>query len=82
MINSRDEILTATDVAAELRCSRAHVYNAIAGKIAGSSSLPAIFMGRRKLIRRSALEQWKRLNEANSVGATMASSSAIGAADA
>lgn len=58
-----DEILSAIDVARELRCSKAHVYNAIAGKVSGVSKLPAITMGRRKLVRRSSLEQWKRANE-------------------
>ena len=55
----RDEILTVVEVAAELRCSKAHVYNAIAGKVDGVSPLPAIFMGRRKLVRRGAW-RWKR----------------------
>jgi excisionase family DNA binding protein len=79
MVASPDEILTATEVATELRCSKAHVYNVIAGKIEGVSSLPAISMGRRKLVRRSALEQWKKLNETTREDATIASSSAIGA---
>ena len=30
-----DEILTVAEVAVELRCSKAHVYNAIAGKVDG-----------------------------------------------
>lgn len=79
MSASRDEILTAAEVASELRCSKAHVYNAMAGKIEGVSSLPAISMGRRKLVRRSALEQWKERNETGRRDATIASSSAIGA---
>lgn len=79
MIANRDEILTASEVAIELRCSKAHVYNAIAGRIVGVSSLPTISMGRRKLVRRSALEQWKKQNETDHGNATMASSSAIGA---
>jgi excisionase family DNA binding protein len=61
-----DEILTVSEVAVELRCSKAHVHNAINGKVAGVSPLPAIHMGRRRLIRRSALERWKRLNEKGS----------------
>lgn len=80
VITNRDEILTAAEVATELRCSKAHVYKAIAGKIDGVSSLPAISMGRRKLVRRSALEQWKKLNETGRQDATITSSSAIGAA--
>jgi excisionase family DNA binding protein len=62
----QDEVLTVGEVAAELRCSKAHVQNAINGKVEGVSPLPAIHMGRRKLIRRSALERWKRLNEKGS----------------
>lgn len=63
IMSVHDEILTVAEVAAELRCSRAHVHNAINGKVAGVSPLPAIHMGRRKLVRRSALECWKRANE-------------------
>ncbi len=59
----QDEVLTVAEVAQELRCSKAHVHNAINGKVTGVSPLPAIHMGRRKLVRRSALERWKRLNE-------------------
>jgi helix-turn-helix protein len=58
-----DEILTVAEVAAELRCSKAHVHSAINGKLAGVSRLPAIHMGRRKLVRRSSLEPWKRDND-------------------
>jgi excisionase family DNA binding protein len=58
-----DEILSALEVAEELRCSKAHVYNVILGRVEGVSPLPAICMGRRRLIRRSALEAWKRGNE-------------------
>ena len=74
---THDEILTVAEVAIELRCSKAHVYNAIAGKVEFVSALPAISMGRRKLVRRSALEQWKKLNETGGGDANMASSSAI-----
>jgi excisionase family DNA binding protein len=58
-----NQILTITEVAKELRCSKAHVYHAINGKVPGVSALPAISMGRRRLVRRSTLEQWKRSNE-------------------
>jgi excisionase family DNA binding protein len=61
-----DEILTVSEVAAELKCSKAHIHNAINGKLSGVSPLPAIHMGRRRLIRRSALERWKRANEKGS----------------
>jgi excisionase family DNA binding protein len=58
-------ILTAREAAHDLRCSVAHVYHAIAGKVRGVSPLPAIAMGRRRLIRREALERWKLENENN-----------------
>ena len=74
---TKDEILTAAEVAAELRCSKAHVYNMIAGKVEGVSPLPAICMGRRKLVRRSALEEWKRINESAGSDGNIGSSSAI-----
>lgn len=68
------DILTVAEIAAELRCSKAHVYNAIAGKVEGVSPLPAISMGRRKLVRRAALEQWKTTNESCGGNDRMASS--------
>ena len=37
----KDEILTVREVADELRCSKAHVHNAINGKVSGGSPLPA-----------------------------------------
>jgi len=62
-----DEILSAIEVARELRCSKGHVYNVILGRVGGVSALPAIIMGRRRLVRRSALEAWKRVNEQNAI---------------
>jgi len=72
-----DEILTVAEVAIELRCSKAHVYNTIAGKVDGVCPLPAISMGRRKLVRRGALEQWKKTNESAGDDANITPSSAI-----
>lgn len=60
-----DEILTVVEVAAELRCSKAHVYKVILGRVNNIEPLPAICIGRRKLVRRGALEEWKRMNEKN-----------------
>ena len=34
-----DKILTIAEVAAELRCSKAHVYNAINGMVAGGTEV-------------------------------------------
>jgi excisionase family DNA binding protein len=58
-----DAVLTVDEIAGELRCSKAHVYNAINGKVSGVSPLRVIHMGRRVLVRRSSFEQWKRENE-------------------
>jgi len=59
----QSEILTVAEVATRLRCSKAHVCNAINGKVRGVTPLPAIQMGRRKLIRASALTSWLSQNE-------------------
>ena len=63
---SPHQILTVKEVARELRCSKAHVFNAIAGRLRNVTRLPAIRMGRRKLIRRSSLESWIEMNELES----------------
>ena len=57
------EILSIAEVAALLRCSKAHVCKAILGKVAGVTPLPAISMGRRKLVRRQSLEAWLAQND-------------------
>jgi hypothetical protein len=57
------EVLTVRDVALELRCSVDHVYRVINGKVKNVSRLPAIPIGRRKLIQRHTLEDWKKTNE-------------------
>lgn len=77
-----DLILTIADVAGDLRCSKAHVYNVINGKVAGVTPLPVISMGRRKLVRRSSLEQWKRANERAAHGAILHPSLEVDAVDA
>jgi excisionase family DNA binding protein len=77
-----DEILTVTEVARELRCSKAHVCKAINGQVKYISPLPAIAMGRRKLVRRSSLEAWKTANERALAGAMIASSPNHDAVDA
>ena len=60
---AHDEILTIPELAAELRCSKTHVCNLINGKLHGVPRLPAIAMGRRKVVRRSTLEHWLRAVE-------------------
>jgi excisionase family DNA binding protein len=76
------EILTVAEIAVELRCSKAHVYNVIAGRVDGVRPLPAICMGRRKLVRRATLEEWKKGNESGAGDAHMPSSSAMDSSDA
>jgi excisionase family DNA binding protein len=63
MIEDRRNVLTVNEVAEDLRCSKAHVYHALNGTVHGVSPLPAIRMGRRKLILRSSFIEWKRANE-------------------
>ena len=60
------EMLSAEDVAQELRCSRGHVYRLIRGQVCGVALLPAVTLGRKKVVRRAALEDWKRRNESGS----------------
>jgi hypothetical protein len=76
------ELLTIAEVAIELRCSKAHVCNAISGRLRNVSPLPAISMGRRKLIRRDALYKWLRTNEGGPGDAILHSSTGIGAVGA
>ncbi len=63
MRQTTDPILTIAEVAKELRCSKAHIYAVISGRVTGVSSLPVIRLGRRKLVRRSSLERWKAAND-------------------
>ena len=56
-------VLTAKEVAEELRCSKAHVHNLINGKVAGVQALPAVHLGRRHLVRRESLSEWIERNE-------------------
>ena len=57
------DVMTVGEVSRELRCSKAHIYNIIKGIVPGLSPLPTISLGRRKLVRRSTLDQWKQANE-------------------
>jgi hypothetical protein len=76
-----DPLLTMPEIANELRCSKAHVSHLINGTVPNVPVLPALSLGRRKLIRRGAFEQWKRLCEmASSV--TLSPSASISAVNA
>lgn len=67
------ELLTLADVAQILRCSKAHVCKAVRGEIRGITPIPAIPMGRRRLVRRASLLQWIEANEMGA-GATIRAS--------
>ena len=51
-------ILTLSEAARILRCSKTHVQNLIAGKLPDLPPLPIVRIGRRVLIRQEALKQW------------------------
>ena len=51
-------VMTVPEVARELRCSKAHVHNLINGKVRGAPPLPALRLGRRRLVGRSSLDEW------------------------
>jgi Helix-turn-helix domain len=61
------DILTAKEVAAELRCSKAQVYRLINGEVAGVRPLPALSLGRKKVVQRSSFEAWKRTVENHAI---------------
>jgi hypothetical protein len=81
MLNG-SEVLTVAEVAIRLRCSKAHVCNAINGKVHGVTPLPAIPMGRRKLVRASSLNAWLNENEPGGSGAMIQASCGNGAVGA
>lgn len=57
-----DPILTATEVAEDLRISKSQVHKLIRGEVEGVKPLPHLAVGRRTIVPRSALERWKREN--------------------
>ncbi len=61
--SSVNGILTAQEVAAELRCSKAQVYKLMNGEVKDRTTLPHIALGRKKVVRRSSFEAWKATNE-------------------
>ena len=62
-----NEVLTAKEVAEELRCSKAQVYKLMNGEVTDRTVLPHIALGRKKVVRRASLEAWKRLNEIGAI---------------
>ncbi len=51
-------VLTLSEVATELRCSKAHLSHIINGKVAGLPPLPVARIGRRVIIRREVFLGW------------------------
>jgi hypothetical protein len=52
------DLLTMTDVARVLRCSKAHVCKVVNGQVRDTPPIPAIALGRRRIVRREALILW------------------------
>ena len=67
-------LLTLATVAKLLHCSKAHVSNVIAGRIHDCPPIPAVRLGRRRLVRREALAAWIERNEHGTDSATIRSS--------
>jgi hypothetical protein len=67
-------LLTLAAVAKLLHCSKAHVSNVVAGRVPGCPPIPAVCLGRRKLVRREALRSWLEHNEHAAIPAKIRSS--------
>jgi len=61
-MTNHDPVLTAKEVAEDLRCSKSQVYRLMSGKVEGVTTLPHLALGRKKVVPRSMLEHWKRQN--------------------
>ena len=61
--DTASELLTVAEVAIELRCSKTHVSNVLAGRVRGCAPIPSVRLGRRTLIRRGSLLAWIEQNE-------------------
>jgi hypothetical protein len=73
------DLLTLADVAKLLHCSKAHVCKAVAGLVPGCPPIPAVCLGRRKLVRRATLLLWIETNEQAATPAKIPVSPARGA---
>jgi len=76
------DLLTIPEVAARLRCSKAHAHNITNGKVKGLRPLPVLRLGRRRLVRRSTLEDWIRVSEIVASSGIMLTSLKVAAVDA
>jgi hypothetical protein len=73
------DLLTLADVARLLHCSKAHVCKAVAGRVPGCPPIPAVSLGRRKLVRRETLLSWIERNERATTPAMIPASPVRGA---
>jgi len=62
-------MVTLREVAEILRCSKAHVGKIINGKVAGTTRLPAVGLGRRKLVRRADHGNYHAVSHGMDMGA-------------
>jgi hypothetical protein len=62
-VETTSNILTIKEVAAILRCSKAHALNVIDGKVRGLPKLTHLSLGRRKVVRKDWLDQWMEANK-------------------
>jgi len=65
-----DPILTAAEIATELRISKSQVCKLFRGEVDGALPLPHLKVGRRYVISRSLFEKWKHENIACIVQST------------
>lgn len=61
--SSEKRLLTVIEVAQRLRCSKAHVHNLINGRVHGLDPLPAVHLGRRRIVVAESLDAWLEVNE-------------------
>jgi excisionase family DNA binding protein len=61
------DLMTVREVAEVLRCSTAHVYKLVHGKVAGTPALPVFRNGRKTQVLRASLCQW--MNDVESASA-------------
>jgi hypothetical protein len=73
-------LLTLTALAELLHCSKAHVSNVISGRVAGCPPIPAVVLGRRKLVRYETLRSWIDRNERAAANDNLTASPVRGAA--
>lgn len=63
----QDQILDVKGAADFLHCSKSHVSNILNGKVPNLPPIPHVPAGRKKLIRREALVEWFKTQEAASL---------------